>query len=111
MRILFLTETVPFPLDSGGRIKTFHTLRILSREHEVHCHAFIRNEAQRAYERELRSCCQTLTLHVKRRSILDEARSWLTGYASGTPFLVRRHFDRAVMAHLNAVIEEHDFDA
>jgi len=43
MRILFLTETVPFPLDSGGRIKTFHTLRILSREHDVHCHAFIRD--------------------------------------------------------------------
>jgi polysaccharide biosynthesis protein PslH len=110
MRILFLTETVPFPLDSGGRIKTFHTLRILSQEHEVHCHAFIRNEAQRAYERELQSCCQTLTLHLKQRSNLDEAKSWLAGYASGTPFLVRRHFDPAVLIHLKAVIAERHFD-
>jgi glycosyltransferase involved in cell wall biosynthesis len=111
MRILFLTETLPFPLDSGGRIKTFHTLRILSQEHEVHCHAFIRDEAQRSYDRELQACCQTLTLHLKHRSILDEAKSWLVGYASGTPFLVRRHFDRSVFAHLKAVLEERDFDA
>ena len=35
MRILFLTETVPYPLDSGGRIKTFHTLRMLAGAHDV----------------------------------------------------------------------------
>ena len=47
MRILVVTETVPYPLDSGGRIKTYHTLAALAREHEVHCHAFARTEAQR----------------------------------------------------------------
>ena len=43
MRLLFITETIPYPLDSGGRIKTYHTLCSLARGHEVHCHAFIRD--------------------------------------------------------------------
>ena len=111
MRLLFLTETVPFPLDSGGRIKTFHTLRILAREHEVHCHAFIREEAQRRYEEDLRTCCDRLTLYLKPRSALGEARAWLIGYATGTPFLVRRHFDRAVLAELRSVVRRDAFDA
>jgi glycosyltransferase involved in cell wall biosynthesis len=111
MRILFLTETVPFPLDSGGRIKTFHTLRILSREHEVYCHAFIRDEAQRGYARDLQACCHSLVLHLKRRSIVSEARALLIGYGTGTPFLVQRHFDRAVFARLRSLTRERRFDA
>lgn len=111
MRLLFLTETVPFPLDAGGRIKTYHTLRILSREHEVHCHAFIRDEGQRRYERDLSSSCHRLTLHLKPRSRVGEVCSLLIGYGTGTPFLVRRHFDRAVFAELKSQIEQHRFDA
>jgi glycosyltransferase involved in cell wall biosynthesis len=111
MRILFLTETVPFPLDSGGRIKTFHTLRILSREHEMHCHAFIREEAQRRHEPELKSCCDSLTLHLRQKSTLGELRSWLVGYVTGIPFLVQRHFDPAVLSELRSLLRQRTFDA
>ncbi len=111
MRLLFLTETIPFPLDSGGRIKTYHTLRALSQEHEVHCHAFIREEAQRRFEPELASCCRSITLHTRGRSRLGEARALLEGYITGTPFLVQRHFDRGVFARLKAIVSESPFDA
>ena len=30
MRILFLTNLLPYPLDNGGKIKTFSTLKALS---------------------------------------------------------------------------------
>ena len=30
MRILFLTNLLPYPLDNGGKIKTFTTLKALS---------------------------------------------------------------------------------
>jgi len=35
MRILFVTEQIPYPLDSGGRIRSFHTIKSLAKEHEV----------------------------------------------------------------------------
>jgi len=38
-------------------------------------------------------------------------RSWLIGCASGTPFLVRRHFDRAVFADLRSLVDRCRFDA
>src|SRR5262249_52735342 len=105
------TETIPFPLDSGGRVKTYHTLRILARDHEVHCHAFVRDAAQRRYGQALAASCRSLTLHIKTRSLLGEARALMAGYASGIPFLVRRHYDHGVMAHLRDVVKRHPFDA
>lgn len=111
MRILFLTETIPFPLDSGGRIKTFNTLRILSPEHEVHCHAFIRDERQRRFEHDLSPHCRTLTLHLAPRSYAREAASLVASHVSGVPFVVRRHFHRAVMKRLLAECRAHAFDA
>jgi glycosyltransferase involved in cell wall biosynthesis len=77
----------------------------------VHCHAFIREEAQRRHESDLDTCCHSLTLHLKPRSLVSEACSLLAGYGTGTPFLVRRHFDRAVFADLRRLIDRCRFDA
>jgi glycosyltransferase involved in cell wall biosynthesis len=111
VRILLLTETVPFPLDTGGRVKTYHTLRALSAEHEVHCHAFIRDEAQRAYAADLAGCCRALTLHLRPRSFPRELRALAGACTAATPFLVWRHFDRSVMAELRAAASRTSFDA
>jgi glycosyltransferase involved in cell wall biosynthesis len=34
-KLLFLSHTLPFPLDGGGWIRTYHTLRLLAREFDV----------------------------------------------------------------------------
>ena len=95
MRILFLTETVPYPLDTGGRIKTFHTLRMLARAHEVRLHAFIRDEGQRAYQAPLDALGVRTTLHLLTRSVAGEAWFAMRSLA-GAPYSVNRHFDAAV---------------
>lgn len=98
MRILLITETVPYPLDTGGRIKTWHTLEALSREHEVHCHAFVRDERQReAASGPLAEVCASVTLHLVPRSLPREAWHLARSLASGLPLTVVRHFSRRVM--------------
>jgi len=97
MRILFLTETVPYPLDSGGRIKTFHTLRMLAGPHEVRLHAFIRDDAQRAHRARLEALGVPTTLHLVPRSAAREAWFALRSLA-GAPYSVGRHFDAAAFA-------------
>jgi glycosyltransferase involved in cell wall biosynthesis len=95
MRILFITETVPYPLDSGGRIKTFHTLRMLAGAHQVRLHAFIRDEAQREHRQALEALGVPTTLHLVPRSLPREA--WFAARSLfGAPYSVGRHFDRAV---------------
>ena len=104
MRILFLTETVPFPLDSGGRIKTYHSLRMLAGAHDVRVHAFIRDEAQRAHLPHLETQGVATTLHLVPRSLSREAWFALRSLA-GAPYSVGRHFDRTVCGRVVAAAQ------
>ncbi len=103
MRILLITETVPYPLDTGGRIKTWHTLEALVREHEVHCHAFVRDERQRDAARDpLATLCSSVTLHLVPRSLPREAAYLARSLSLGLPLTVVRHYSRRVMAQVAA---------
>lgn len=103
MRVLLLTETVPWPLDGGGRVKTFHTLQALAREHEVHCHAFVRDERQRqAALGPLGEVCASVTLHLVARSLPREAHYLARSLVSGLPFTLVRHYSPRVMATVEA---------
>jgi glycosyltransferase involved in cell wall biosynthesis len=110
MRILFLTETIPAPLDSGGRIKTFHTLGILSARHEVVCHAFIRTADQRAQAGMLRDRCASLTLHERRRTPLGAARDALRALTARRAFTLVRHDDPEVRRAIRALAARERFD-
>ena len=101
MRILFLTETVPYPLDTGGRIKTFNTLRMLAGPHQVRLHAFIRDEAQRVHRGPLDALGVATTLHLLARSVPGEAWFALRSLV-GAPYSVSRHFDAAVYRRVAA---------
>jgi polysaccharide biosynthesis protein PslH len=111
MRLLFLTETIPFPLDSGGRIKTFNTLRMLAHEHQVHCHALVRDEARLRYKSHLAVHCTQVTLHYAPRSTIGEIRSAATGFARGLPFVIARQFHQTVMDRIVEDARTRRFDA
>jgi glycosyltransferase involved in cell wall biosynthesis len=111
MGLLFLTETIPYPLDSGGRIKTYNTLRILAREHEVHCHAVVRDRAHLAYRPQLEAVCAHVVLHHVPRTARHEAVSAALSQMTGVPFVVRRHFHRVVLDSLLEECRRHRFDA
>jgi polysaccharide biosynthesis protein PslH len=112
MRLLVITETVPYPLDTGGRIKTWHTIEALAREHEVHCHAFVRTEAQRADALPtLQRVCASVELHLVHRSVGRELAFVLRSLATGLPFTVVRHFDVHAAAVMAAVCRQRGIDA
>jgi len=111
MRILFLTETIPYPLDSGGRIKTYHTLRALAGGHEIHCHAFIRSAAERRHAAALEPSCASLTLHLRPGGPGREAGALALSVAKRVPFTVARHFHRRVAARLERECRARQFHA
>lgn len=54
MRLLYITQRVPFPPDRGDKISCWHHIERLSRDHEVTVVAFAHDDADRAAADELR---------------------------------------------------------
>jgi sugar transferase (PEP-CTERM/EpsH1 system associated) len=75
MRILCLTPRLPYPPDRGDRLRAFHFVEHLSREHELILVSFVATESQRQYIEPLRAYCRdvrVLTM-TPRRSALSVA--------------------------------------
>ena len=63
MRILFLAFEVPYPLDRGGRIKTFHYLKALACNHQVSLVVLTRTQACVEKLDRLRSMLSLVDVH------------------------------------------------
>lgn len=64
MRILFVSQRVPYPPDRGDRITTYHEIRILARRHEVHVASLSDSEEEAAGVEELRKICKGVDVAI-----------------------------------------------
>lgn len=56
-KILFLAHLLPWPLEGGGQIKSYHTLRALSEHYDVALLSLIRSESEREHIHHLEPLC------------------------------------------------------
>jgi glycosyltransferase involved in cell wall biosynthesis len=90
MRILFLTQVLPYPLDAGPKIRAYYTLRYLSQQHEITLLSFVRPGDPPEAVEYLRSFCQAVHTVPMRRSRARDAWHLLRSLAGETPFLIAR---------------------
>lgn len=62
MNILFIANLVPYPLDGGGKIKTFTTIQILSKKNTVDLLCFYEKENKEDALRFLKPYCRNIEL-------------------------------------------------
>ncbi len=62
MRILFLTSRLPYPPNRGDRLRTYHFLKTLSREHRITLLSFIADDREIGYVAPLRHFCEDIQL-------------------------------------------------
>jgi sugar transferase (PEP-CTERM/EpsH1 system associated) len=67
MRILCLTSRLPYPPNRGDRLRAFHFIEHLSREHELHLLSFIAEEAERRHIAPLRQYCEEVRVVLMKR--------------------------------------------
>ncbi len=60
MNILALTARLPYPPDRGDRLRAYHFLRVMSREHAVTLLSFIADERERVHIPPLREMCRSV---------------------------------------------------
>jgi glycosyltransferase involved in cell wall biosynthesis len=111
MRILLLTQVVPYPPDSGPKIKTYHVLRYLAQGHEVHLISFVRSEAEAASLETLRSSCASATGVPLKRSRVKDVAYLLRSLVAGRPFLVERDDLAAMRQVVRDRLDGGSFDA
>ena len=79
MNILMLTPYLPYPLVSGGQIRTYNLLKNLHKKHKITLFAYIRRDEERQYIAKLRPYCHSIRV-FKRRPV------WEPGNIIGSQF-------------------------
>lgn len=106
MKVLFLAHLFPLPLDSGGKIKSFYTLRALAREHEVSVLAFLRTADEEKRISELRGICPNLELIPLRRGKLRQLADLGLSLLTNRSFIVSRDFRVQMRDAVRSAIDE-----
>ena len=86
MKILMLTPYLPYPLYSGGQIRSYNLLKNLAEKHEITLFSFIRSDREKQFLANLKPFCQKVMV-FKRRQPWDP-RNLLLALFTPYPFLV-----------------------
>lgn len=65
MKILFLTNLIPLPLDNGGKIKTFNTIRMLSEKYKIDLFCYYEDDKELEFKKDLLQYCDSVTMFKK----------------------------------------------
>lgn len=98
MRVLLLTQVLPYPLDSGPRFKTYHILKYLAERHEVTLASFIRAEDDQSAIDHLKGLCHAVYTVTITRSAVRDAGYLLVSLLTHRPFVMLRDERRAMRA-------------
>ena len=110
MKILFLTQIVPFPPDAGPKVKTWHVLRaLIGQGHTVTLVSFVRPEEEQHIPA-LKELCAAVHVVPIRRSRIADLGYMLRSYLTGRPFLIERDDLRPMQELINRLVKEQDFD-
>jgi len=110
MRILFLTQIVPFPPDAGPKVKTWHVLRSLAGQgHHVTLVSFVRPE-EVSYISALKEICDAVHAVPIRRSRVADVGYMVRSYLTGRPFLIERDDLRPMQNMVDHLVREGDFN-
>ena len=103
MRLLVLLSRFPYPLDKGDKLRAFHQLRELAKDHEICLFALTDEAVSPEAEAAVRSLCRG-GLVVQRLRQPGIARNVARALATGRPLQVGYFHDPAAQRHLDAII-------
>lgn len=100
-RVLFLTQILPYPLDSGARVRQYYVLRYLARSHHVTLASFVRADDRPEHVAHLQEFCGSVHTVPMARSRGRDVRAGAKGLLSGRPIVI----ERDTIAEMQALVE------
>ncbi len=114
MKILFITQVFPYPPDSGGRIKTYETLKLLGKKHEVYLVCFSPKLLSREQEEKILKICRSIkviTSLIPFSQFKDIKPFIFRHLFSPMPFIVNRFRNKKMEQIIKSLIKKEHFDA
>jgi sugar transferase (PEP-CTERM/EpsH1 system associated) len=105
LRILFVSERFPYPLNDGGNLRTYHILHGLAREHDVHLVAHDRPDLDEPAVDALREICAV--------TIVPKPPRWrclLSGRIVSESLFVARNWSDTLLAAVDELRGRESFD-
>src|SRR5688572_8555313 len=100
MRILFLTQVLPYPLDAGPKVRAYYTLRHLAAGHRVTLVSFVRPADRPAHVAHLAEWCERVVTVPMTRARWRDGLALARSLLSGQPFLISRDWVGAMAREL-----------
>jgi polysaccharide biosynthesis protein PslH len=111
MRILLLTQVLPYPPDSGPRIKTYNMVQHLAQRHEVTLVSLVRTEKEAADAERLRGLCADVHTVPLRRSRARDVYHLARSFVADLPFIIARDHSAELHQLLRNLTARTQFDA
>ncbi len=109
MKILMLTPYLPYPLLSGGQIRSYNLLKNLKDNHEITLFSLIKDESERKYKSELEKFCKKVVLLNRTKNPWDIRNILLAGFTL-YPFLVTRNMPLRATRLIADELSRYDYD-
>ncbi len=111
MRILFFTQVLPYPLDSGAKVRAYHVLQYLTSRHQVTLVSFVRDSDLQEAIDHLRGLCHAVHLVPLKRSRRNEILNVARSLTTSQPFTILRDRRRAMQQLVIDLLADRSFDA
>lgn len=109
MEVLLLTQVLPYPPDSGPKVKTWNVLKYLARHHSVTLVSFVRGD-QSAEVEYLRRYCRAVHTVPMERAPLADGLALARSLTTGEPWMMARDDRAAMRALVDRLAAETHFD-
>lgn len=110
MKILLLTQVLPYPPDSGPKVKTWNLIQYLARQHEVTLVSFVRGNQSREVGQLRRLCAGVFTLPMD-RGVLRDGLALFRSLATGVPWVIVRDARGSMFRLVRELSARQSFDA
>lgn len=109
MKILMLTPYLPYPLLSGGQIRTYNLLKQLAKRHQITLFALIKEDSEKQYISELEQYCAKVRVFKRSKKPFTVTNILRTAFSS-FPFLVIRNYVTETIPALKKELATGNYD-
>jgi polysaccharide biosynthesis protein PslH len=104
-----LTPYLPYPLLSGGQIRTYNLLKKLANKHEVTLFSLIKHEDEKKYIPELKKYCSKVQVFKRSQKPFTLKNILKTAFSS-YPFLVIRNHAPQIISAVEQALKSEKYD-